>query len=116
MNSINIVIYRIRREVLNDVFKELRRRLDIKCKYDKSSCLISMEEGLICPVYIIGKYGDPTRLAGLRPDFYNAENGEINWFLEQAASKLNGVKLDDVRNVLKIVDILKMPEGERVND
>ena len=114
--SINIVIHRIRREVLNDVFKELRRRLDIKYKNDKRSCLISIEEGLICPVYIIGRYGDYTKLSGLRPDFYNTEDEVAVWYLEQSASKVNGVGFDDIQNVLKIVDILKMPEGERAND
>lgn len=35
------------------------------------------------------------------------------WILEQAACKVNGIKLNNVRSVLKIIDILKIPEEEK---
>lgn len=69
-----------------------------------------ISKGLLHPVYIDGRTGPCERLAGLRPDFYNVDDGGIERFLEQGASKVNGIKLDNVRSVLKIIDILKIPE------
>ena len=109
----NIVIHRYSAKKLERIFEELCRRLDIPYKYDKHRHLISIEEGLFHSVYIEGRCGSRKKLAGLRPDFYNVDDGEIEWFLEQGASKVNGIKLDNVCSVLKIIDILKIPEEEK---
>jgi hypothetical protein len=108
----NIVIHRYSAKELELVLGELCLKLDIPYKYDKYRRLISIEAGLLHPVYIDGRIGPCEKLAGLRPDFYNVDDGEIKWFLEQGASKVNGIKLDNVRSVLKIIDILKIPKGK----
>lgn len=108
----NIVIHRVSAEELEQVLGELCLKLDIPYKYNKHRHLISIEEGLFHSVYIEGRCGPCEKLAGLRPDFYNVDDGEIEWFLEQGASKVNGIKLDNVCSVLKIIDILKIPKGK----
>lgn len=109
----NIVIHRVSAKKLEQVLGELCLKLDIPYKYDKYRRLISIEDGLLHPVYIDGRTGPCEKLAGLRPDFYNVDDGRIEWFLEQGACKVNGIKLDNVRSVLKIIDILKIPEGKK---
>ena len=74
--------------------------------------MISIEDGILHPIYINGRTGPCEKLAGLRPDFYNVKDESIEWILEQGASKVNGIKLDNVCSVLKIIDILKMPKGK----
>lgn len=111
--SINVIVHRYSAKKLDQIFEELCRRLDIPYKYDKRRHLISIEEGLLHPVYIDGRTGPCEKLAGLRPDFYNVDDGEIEWFLEQGACKVNGIELDNIRSVLKIIDILKIPEGKK---
>lgn len=108
--SINVIAHRYSMKELERIFGDLCLKLDIPYKYDKRRRLISIEEGLLHPVYIDGRTGPCERLAGLRPDFYNVDDGGIERFLEQGASKVNGIKLDNVRSVLKIIDILKIPE------
>ena len=108
----NIVIHRVSAEELEQVLGELCLKLDIPYKYNKRGRLISIEDGILHPIYINGRTGPCEKLAGLRPDFYNVDDGEIEWFLEQGASKVNGIKLDNVCRVLKIIDILKMPKGK----
>lgn len=108
--SINVIVHRYSMKELERIFGDLCLKLDIPYKYDKRRRLISIEDGLIHPVYIDGRTGSYEKLAGLRPDFYNTDDGEIEWFLEQGASKVNGIKLDNVRSVLKIIDFLKIPE------
>lgn len=109
---INVIVHRYSAKKLEQVLGELSMKLNIPYKYDKYRRLISIEEGLFHPVYIDGRTGPCERLAGLRPDFYNVDDEEIKWFLEQGASKVNGIELDNVCSVLKIIDILKIPEGK----
>lgn len=115
----NIVIYRVRAEELEQVLEKICLKLDIPYKYDKYRRLISIENGILHPIYIDGRTGPCDKLAGLRPDFYNIDDGRDEiiewafWILEQAACKVNGIKLNNVRSVLKIIDILKIPEEEK---
>lgn len=114
MNRLNIVIYRNSAEELDRIFDELLKRLSISNIYvDYDRLLLSVKDGLLYPVYIDGRTGPCEKLAGIRPDFYNTDDKEMLWFLKQGASKVNGVKLDDVLDVLKIVDILKIQENEK---
>lgn len=106
----NIVIHRHSAEEIDMIFKELCWRLNVTHEYDKSRHLISIKKGLLHPVYIEGRGGSYEKLAGLRPDFYNVEDGRIESILEQGASKVNGIKLRNVCDVLKIIDILKISE------
>lgn len=106
----HIVIYRYSAEELDRIFKELCWRLNVKHEYDKSRHLISIKKGLFHPVYIEGRCGSYEKLVGLHPDFYNVEDGRTECLLEQVASKVNGIKLCNVRDVLKIIDILKTSE------
>lgn len=108
----NIVIYRVSAEELEQALEELCLKLDIPYKYNKRGRLISIEDGILHPIYINGRTGPCEKLAGLRPDFYNVDDGGIEWLLEQGASKVNGIKLDNVCSVLKIIDILKIPKGK----
>lgn len=112
----NIVIYRVSAEELERVLEKLCLKLDIPYKYDKHRRLISIENGILHPVYIDGRTGPCEKLGGLRPDFYNIDDGRdgmMEWMLEQGACKVDGIKLDNVRSVLKIIDILKIPEEEK---
>lgn len=110
IRDMHIVIYRYSAEELDRILKELCGRLNVTHEYDKSRHLISIKKGLLHPVYIEGRCGSYEKLAGLRPDFYNVEDGRIEWILEQGASKVNGIKLRNVCDVLKIIDILKISE------
>lgn len=53
------------------------------------------------------RYGDVCKLGGLRPDFYysNIKDGKI--FLEQAASKVDGIRLLTWLDVFKLVDLFR---------
>lgn len=106
----HIVIYRYSAEELDRIFKELCWRLNVKHEYDKSRHLISIKQGLLHPVYIEGRCGSYEKLVGLHPDFYNVEDGITECLLEQVASKVNGIKLCNVRDVLKIIDIFRISE------
>lgn len=99
----NIVIYRVNAEELEQILEKICLKLDIPYKYNKYRRLISIENG---------RTGPCEKLAGLRPDFYNVDDGIewALWMLEQGACKVNGIKLNNIRSVLKIIDILKIPE------
>ena len=111
--NIVIIIHRRNRKELNHVFSDLCQMLDIPYKWDKDRYLISLEHGLLHAVYIQGRTGAYENLAGLRPDFYNGVDERVNCFLEQGTCKTNGIKLDYVCSVLKIIDILKISEVEK---
>lgn len=62
---------------------------------------------MIDSIYIEGRTGTYEKLAGVRPDFYNAIDEEVLRFLEWGAAKVNGMRLDRLEHVLKIIDIFK---------
>lgn len=111
--NIVIVIHRRNNKELNHAFSDLCQKLDIPYKWDKRRNLISLEHGLLHTVYIQGRTGAYEKLAGLRPDFYNGDDERVDYFLEQGACKANGIKLDSMYGVLKIIDIMKISEVEK---
>ena len=59
---------------------------------------------------IIGRCGDVRRCSGLRPDFWYSDRKDTH-LIGQGSELVNGIELDSVKRVLKIVDILAK-EGE----
>ncbi len=55
---------------------------------------------------IFGRCGNPEKCAGLRPDFWYTDRKDMDFWFECAAEKVNGIKLNDYRDTLKIIDIL----------
>ena len=82
----------------------------IPVRQERRRDAIGISDGLIRPV-IIGKYGRWDKLAGLRPDFWIAGDDDCRAMLKMSASKIGGVELNRIEDVLKIVEILRV-EGE----
>lgn len=82
----------------------------IPIRQERRRDVIEISDGLICPVLIIGKYGSWNRLAGLRPDFWIAGDGDCRAMLTMSAAKVGGVELNRIEDVLKIVEILRVED------
>lgn len=59
------------------------------------------------PIVIQGRFGDIRKTVGINPDFYYTDRADNWYFVEHGAQKVNGIRLTELRYVLKIVDILK---------
>lgn len=103
-----IVLYRQNRKEVDQLLKDLCSKLDISYTYQKECNRIILEKGLLHSIEIYGCFDDPTHLYGLRPDFYNTYNERAALILSQCASKVHGIRLEHVRDILKIIDILKV--------
>lgn len=109
MKPILIVIHDHSGEELYSELSYLSSMIPIRQERRKDA--IGISDGLIRPVIIIGKYGRWDKLAGLRPDFWIAGDDECRAMLKMSASKIGGVELNRIEDVLKIVEILRV-EGE----
>lgn len=83
----------------------------IPIRQERRGNAIGISDGLIRPVIIIGKYGRWNKLAGLRPDFWITGDDDCRTMLTLAASKVGGVELSRIEDILKIVEILRV-EGD----
>lgn len=110
MKPIVIVIHSLKAERLDSELSYLSSMIPIP--QQRRSNAIGLADGLIRPVIIIGKFGEWNKLAGLRPDFWIAEDTDSRTMLTLGASKVGGVELNRIEDILKIVEILKV-EGER---
>ena len=109
MKPILIVIHDSRGEELYSELSYLSSMIPIRQERRRDA--IGISDGLLRPVLIIGKYGRWDRLAGLRPDFWIAGDDDSRTTLTLAASKVGGVELSRIEDILKIVEILRV-EGE----
>ena len=109
MKPIVIVIDDRRGEELYSKLSYLSSMIPIRQERRRDA--IGISDGLLRPVLIIGKYGRLDRLAGLRPDFWIAGDDDGRAMLKMSASKIGGVELNRIEDVLKIVEILRV-EGE----
>lgn len=109
MKPIVIVIDDRRREELYSKLSYLSSMIPIRQERRRDA--IGISDGLLRPVLIIGKYRRLDRLAGLRPDFWIAGDDDGRAMLKMSASKIGGVELNRIEDVLKIVEILRV-EGE----
>ena len=110
MKPIQIVIHDHSGEELYSKLSYLSSMVPIR--QERRGNAIGISDGLIRPVIIIiGKYGRWNKLAGLRPDFWIAGDDDCRAMLTLAASKVGGVELNRIEDVLKIVEILRV-EGE----
>ena len=71
------------------------------------------KKGLLARVIIDGRSGNPLSMGGLRPDFFNADTEIAENILWQCVSKTGGTRLVYARDVLKIIDILKVDGVEK---
>lgn len=53
------------------------------------------------------RYGDVCELRGLRPDIYYSDTKDGKKFLEQAAAKVDGIRLLTWLDVFKLVDLFR---------
>lgn len=83
----------------------------IPIRQERRRDAIGISDGLLRPVLIVGKYGCWNKLAGLKPDFWIAGDDDSRAMLTLAASKVGGVELKRIEDILKIVEILRV-EGE----
>ena len=104
-----IVIDDRRREELYSKLSYLSSMIPIRQERRRDA--IGISDGLIRPVIIIGKYGRWNKLAGLRPDFWIAGDDDCRAMLKMNATKVGGVELSRIEDILKIVEILRV-EGE----
>lgn len=109
MKPILIVIHDSRGEKLYSELSYLSSMIPIR--QERRRYAIGISDGLIRPVIIIGKYGRWDKLAGLRPDFWIAGDDDCRTMLTLGASKIRGVELSRIEDILKIVEILRV-EGE----
>lgn len=106
MKPILIVIHDRRGEELYSELSYLSSMIPIRQEWRRDA--IGISDGLLRPVLIIGKYGRRDRLAGLKPDFWIARDDDSRAMLALAASKVGGVELKRIEDVLKIVEILRL--------
>lgn len=106
MKPILIVIHDRRGEELYSELSYLSSMIPIRQEWRRDA--IGISDGLLRPVLIIGKYGRWDRLAGLKPDFWIARDDDSRAMLALAASKVGGVELKRIEDVLKIVEILRL--------
>ena len=109
MKTIQIVVHDCWAEELYSKLSCLSSMIPIR--QERRRDVIEISDGLICPVLIIGKYRRLDRLAGLRPDFWIAGDDYSRTMLTSGATKVGGVELNRIEDVLKIVEILRV-EGE----
>lgn len=109
MKPIQIVIHDCSGEELYSKLSYLSSMIPISQERRRDA--IGISDGLIRPAIIIGKYGRWDKLAGLRPDFWIAGDDDSRTMLALAASKVGGIELKRIEDVLKIVEILRV-EGE----
>ncbi len=109
MKPIVIVIHSLKAERLNSELSYLSSMIPIP--QQRRSNTIGLADGLIRPVIIIGKFGEWNKLAGLRPDFWIAGDDDSRTMLTLGATRVGGVELNRIEDVLKIVEILRV-EGE----
>lgn len=108
MKPIQIVIHDHSGEELYSELSYLSSMIPIRQEWRGNA--IGISDGLIRPVIIIGKYGRLDRLAGLRPDFWIAGDDYSRTMLASGATKVGGVELNRIEDVLKIVEILRVEE------
>lgn len=109
MKPIQIVIHDCSGEELYSKLSYLSSMIPISQERRRDA--IGISDGLIRPVIIIGEFGEWSKLAGLRPDFWIAEDTDSRTMLTLGASKVGGVELSRIEDILKIVEILRV-EGE----
>lgn len=109
MKPIVIVIDDRRREELYSKLSYLSSMIPIRQERRRDA--IGISDGLLRPVLIIGKYRRLDRLTGLKPDFWITGDDDSRTMLTLGASKVRGVELNRIEDVLKIVEILRV-EGE----
>ena len=109
MKPIVIVIHSLKAERLDSELSYLSSMIPIP--QQRRSNAIGLADGLIRPVIIIGEFGEWSKLAGLRPDFWIAEDTDSRTMLSLGATKVRGVELNRIEDVLKIVEILRL-EGK----
>lgn len=105
---INVIIYSRSVNRLDRILLELRQKLDLPYEYDPYRRMIYLERGLLHPIHIAGRSGTYENLQGMRVDFYSTDDGRAEYFLAERASKVNGIRLSNIPDVLKIIDILKL--------
>lgn len=108
MKPILIVIHDSRGKELCSELSYLSSMIPIR--QERRENAIGITDGLIRPVIIIGKYGRWNKLAGLRPDFWIAGDDDCRAMLKMSATKVGGVELNRIEDVLKIVEILRVEE------
>jgi len=47
--------------------------------------------------------GDITKMAGLRPDYYNTDSETVSHFLQLMADKVNGKEIKDISEIVNII-------------
>lgn len=109
MKPIVIVIHSLKAERLDSELSYLSSMIPIRQERRRDA--IGISDGLLRPVLIVGKYGCWNKLAGLRPDFWIAEDTDSRTMLSLGATKVRGVELNRIEDVLKIVEILRL-EGK----
>lgn len=108
MKPIVIVIHDLRGEELYSKLSCLSSMIPIRQERRRDA--IGISDGLIRPVIIIGKYGRWDKLAGLRPDFWITGDDDSRTMLSLGATKVRGVELNRIEDILKIVEILRVEE------
>ena len=108
MKPIVIVIHDHSGEELYSELSYLSSMIPIRQERRGNS--IGISDGLIRPVIIIGKYWRWNKLAGLRPDFWIAGDDDCRAMLKMSATKVGGIELNRIEDVLKIVEILRVEE------
>lgn len=97
-------------EVFNKLIKFLKNT-DYKFAYDCISNQIvienTFEDDCRKEVKIDIRYGDVCKLCGLRPDFYYSNSKDGKKILEQAAAKVDGIRLLTWLDVIKLVDLFR---------
>lgn len=106
-----IVVYRTTDEALDHEFKYLTEHVNAVFKYNRIKHVIMVEENMLDSITILGVSGDTDNLKNFKPDFYNTNNYYADCQLEMTGASNNCVRLDTLRGVLKIIDILKTRAG-----
>jgi hypothetical protein len=47
--------------------------------------------------------GDYSRMAGIRPDYYNTDNETVAYFLQMMADRVNGKEIKDISELINII-------------
>lgn len=98
MESFDVVIYRSSRRQLERAFKEtveMIRKREIKAIIDRNRLYINIGDNRIS-----FWLGDPCRMGGLRPKYYNSNSRLASDFLQQGASKVNGYEIPDLETIV----------------
>lgn len=62
---------------------------------------------------ILGRCGNPEKCSGMSPDFWYTDRKDLDFWFKWDAGKVNGIKLDECRDALKIIDILVRDEVKK---